>query len=371
MSNRKFGVEIEFIFYGDIHGVAAKLNEYGVTTVVEGYNHQTRTHWKIVHDASCGWELVSPPMSGESGLEEIRKACRALVDSGARVNRRCGLHVHVDANGLSVEAVKTICRRYVKFGQEIDSFMPASRRANNNVYCRNNDAALYDRNFNSIYDMAYHEGRSDGNARYKKVNIQSYLRHGTVEFRQHSGTTNGSKICNWVRFCLGFVEKSIELAELANNNSNTINPVSQPGALTSIRALNGMNAVAVVLCHTYVNFSAMSIDEIAEFTGLAHTSIRLYLSKLRQKGYRITHIRGAGYRMTRLVMEHYDPVRRYYDAHGVETEINNRRDRRLEANNQHTEAAATASVVVEDSLFNGIDADVVAFYEERREEFAA
>src|SRR5690606_38760739 len=83
MSNRKFGVEIEFIFSGNIHDVAAKLNEYGVTTVVEGYNHQTRAHWKIVHDASCGWELVSPPMAGEAGLEEIRKACKALVDSGA------------------------------------------------------------------------------------------------------------------------------------------------------------------------------------------------------------------------------------------------------------------------------------------------
>ena len=33
-----------------------------------------------------------------------------------------------------------------------------------------------------------------------KVNLEAYSRHRTVEFRQHSGTINFTKIENWVRF---------------------------------------------------------------------------------------------------------------------------------------------------------------------------
>lgn len=40
---------------------------------------------------------------------------------------------------------------------------------------------------------------NNGN-RYKKVNLKSYFRHGTVEFRQHSGTIEYTKISNWVLF---------------------------------------------------------------------------------------------------------------------------------------------------------------------------
>ena len=36
--------------------------------------------------------------------------------------------------------------------------------------------------------------------RYHKVNLEAYSRHKTVEFRQHSGTTNFTKMRNWVLF---------------------------------------------------------------------------------------------------------------------------------------------------------------------------
>ena len=42
------------------------------------------------------------------------------------------------------------------------------------------------------------------------VNLASYARHGTIEFRQHSGSTNANKICNWITFCVHFVSKAIQ-----------------------------------------------------------------------------------------------------------------------------------------------------------------
>jgi hypothetical protein len=44
--------------------------------------------------------------------------------------------------------------------------------------------------------------------RYNKVNLCAFLRHGTIEFRQHSGTMNVDKVINWIVFCVNFVETS-------------------------------------------------------------------------------------------------------------------------------------------------------------------
>ena len=41
--------------------------------------------------------------------------------------------------------------------------------------------------------------------RYFKVNACSYSRHKTIEFRQHQGSTDFTKIKNWVNFCAKLV----------------------------------------------------------------------------------------------------------------------------------------------------------------------
>lgn len=48
--------------------------------------------------------------------------------------------------------------------------------------------------------------------RYFKINLQAYLRHGTIEFRQHSGSANATKVCNWVRFLQAFIDESCRRA---------------------------------------------------------------------------------------------------------------------------------------------------------------
>lgn len=47
-----------------------------------------------------------------------------------------------------------------------------------------------------------------GRSRYFKLNSQSYWRHGTVEFRQHSGTIEFEKIKNWLFFCARLIDFS-------------------------------------------------------------------------------------------------------------------------------------------------------------------
>ena len=83
--NRKFGIELEIV---GISQEAARKAMQAVNIKVhqEGYNHNTKKHWKIVPDGSVhnGFEVVSPILQGEAGLEEAEIVARALEDAGAR-----------------------------------------------------------------------------------------------------------------------------------------------------------------------------------------------------------------------------------------------------------------------------------------------
>lgn len=202
--NRSFGIELEIA--GINHQTALTvLRAIGIAVQDESYNHTTRAHWKLVEDSSVrgGFEVVSPVLHGEEGIEEAMAVAEALSDAGATVNRSCGFHVHFDASDLTVNDVKTIVRRYADHETEIDAIMPPSRRGSNNTYCRSLSGIPFERFMRSfnITELASVMG-----SRYYKVNLMSFQRHGTIEFRQHSGTINANKIANWVRFLGQFID---------------------------------------------------------------------------------------------------------------------------------------------------------------------
>ena len=76
--SRRFGVEIEFLSTITISQVLDSLRAAGIEVESMGYSHRTTPHWKVVHDGSCGYELVSPVLEGEAGIEEVRRAATAL-----------------------------------------------------------------------------------------------------------------------------------------------------------------------------------------------------------------------------------------------------------------------------------------------------
>lgn len=200
--NRRFGVEFE-AFGVNMSTLSDALNAAGIYTVIENYNHTTRRHWKIVTDASIngrqGFEVVSPILEGEAGIEEMKKVCRVLNECGAKVNRSCGTHVHIDAQSIGLRTWKNIYINYARLENVIDSFMPLSRRKNNNFYCSGFSEIS---NFEDKIELArsLREIENFFCSRYFKINPKSYARHNTIEFRQHGGTVDFEKISNWVRF---------------------------------------------------------------------------------------------------------------------------------------------------------------------------
>ena len=210
MTNRMFGIEIEFKgSESQRDKVAAYMNQHGVDCTVERYNHTTRRHWKITTDASAQWELVSPPMSGEDAKRQIKIVCEAFAAARVKIDKSCGLHIHHDASDFTVETFKKLFAMYVRFEDALDTLMPASRRDDSNQYCRGfkyNQQQTLDslRNCHTVQDLM-----STFSTRYIKLNCQSYQRHGTIEFRHHSGTVEFDRIWNWYVLTQTMVETAV------------------------------------------------------------------------------------------------------------------------------------------------------------------
>lgn len=209
-----FGVELECIAprtHSREH-IARLIQEAGVACNAEMYNHTTRVgHWKVVTDGSVlssaghGVELVSPPLRGEDGFAQLRKVCEVLTRIGCKVNKTCGLHVHVGAANQHLGFFKNLVRLYASAQDTIDTFLSPSRRGWSNVYCRPvqvNETALEAATTVAEVARAAGQGTSRDGTRYRKLNLQSFWQHGTVEFRHHQGTVEAHKAENWTRLCL-------------------------------------------------------------------------------------------------------------------------------------------------------------------------
>lgn len=195
---RRFGVELEFRATVGRERVAEEMRARGLAVRVQSYGHNVTRHWRIITDASCGYELVSPVLQGADGLDQLQKACDALKAAGAKVDRATGLHIHLDGTSETQESIRAYALAYVERQELLDILVAPSRRQGRGYYCRPMDsrtqAAL--RSATNVRDFAM--SYCGGERRYRTLNLASYPRYGTVEVRQHQGTTEGAKVADWV-----------------------------------------------------------------------------------------------------------------------------------------------------------------------------
>lgn len=301
MNNRGFGVEIEI---GNRAGLemAKILRDAGFSV----YCSEDRTMnlggtwvntkgkrptemdeyklvWRVVRDGSVpdGCEVVSPVLSGAAGLTQVKNVVKAMNKAGAKATQDCGLHVHVSAGDLSVIELQNVARRYNAFETTIDTFVASRRRGNESRWCRSMDEVL--RNIEtSIFDenpKTFVEAIGD---RYFKLNLQAYLRHGTVEFRQLEGTTSWTKIVNWIEFCVSFVEAS-------RLNTETVTTYTQ-AALDQYR---GLSSKARQLTRHFV----VGIDDLSYILEIPESRVREAVDDLNKiiPGFLTPHLHYRNY----------------------------------------------------------------------------
>lgn len=236
--DRTFGIEIEMLAqkYDSIYNMYehyTKLAEditrlSGLVCEYQDYNHRASNVWKLVTDASLRLitnfqqekcftiELVSPILKGYDGLEQIEKISKALKELKCEINVSCGLHVHhnitkFDDSNIVRETLKNIQKIYAKNQSEINKFLPKDRWKSS--FAKKMGPS-------KLYGNGWRSNNALQN-RYNAVNSSAYLRHGTIEFRQHSGTIESIKIINWIMITqsmVNFCEKKMN----DNNNSYII-----------------------------------------------------------------------------------------------------------------------------------------------------
>lgn len=228
---RSFGVEIEAfgVSRGDL---AQALQAAGVPTENESYNHAARPHWKIVADGSIhgerAFELVSPVLQGETGLQELKKVCEVLSQLGARVNKTCGLHLHFGAVDFTMQTWKNLVYNYASLENTIDGWMPESRRGANNNYSGTLRTDSWKAKINNASTLQKLSSALMNRSRYYKLNLESYWRHKTVEFRQHSGTIEFEKIKSWIDFCSRLIDFSKQNRVTETNMESLTQFVPEP-----------------------------------------------------------------------------------------------------------------------------------------------
>lgn len=208
-SLRTFGVEIEFLMEEEkLHNLPEALARKGISCRKINYTKEITSYWKLVTDASVrtssvgvtGMEIVSPILKGKKGKIALETVCEVLNELGASINRTCGLHVHVGIGDLKLTQLYDILRFYQNNEDFIDSLVSPSRRNSN--FCKRFPRQLIlssSSDYNRFVDNLLP-------TRYYKVNIKNVNTRGTLEFRQHQGTTNYTKVANWIDFILGIVK---------------------------------------------------------------------------------------------------------------------------------------------------------------------
>lgn len=207
-STRAFGVEIECTYKDeeDIEAVADEIDDaigIGGDGSIDGN----------------GAEIRTPPASGKAAEAMMNELCASLNKHGCKVNKSCGLHVHIDAKDMGKavnddkkwQLVQNYWMFYIAMDTVIRSFLPNSRRKNS--YCKKMEpvfeAVKKADSYNKLYEI-YNSGdsslldqkaRSKGEykdpTRYRGINLHTLWGEWHPEIRYHNGTTQAPRILHW------------------------------------------------------------------------------------------------------------------------------------------------------------------------------
>lgn len=221
---RTFGVEIEF--HTAIRGQVAAAVEavVGYHIHLTGYHGTTCTtcgatvrgyrHWKLETDSSAtrgmrnagayahhqGGELVSPVLSGQAGLDEVKRVLEALRSVGARVDSKHGMHTHLGVGDLGNHARYDLLRMWAFYEDQLFGLVSRSRQ--NNMYCQR----LARRSDLATRCDQLRRGGSVIASHTDALNLSKLPTIGTAEVRIHQGTLNGKKATMWVRLMVAFTD---------------------------------------------------------------------------------------------------------------------------------------------------------------------
>jgi hypothetical protein len=228
-SQNTFGIELEFVD-GNADAIARELYNLGICAHGRrvGYHAPSVAgKWKVERDGSVssgskGGELVSPVLKDTPETwRTIETICKVAKRHGAKINHKCGGHVHV-----GIEPLNTARQRWRRFFRAIGGFEDVLYRLSGGSegrirsgythyatpFAANARRSAVERfSLNDRDDINYLTRRASGQSRYHSINLTNIYqsnRPNTVEFRGFNGALDPAVIQANVKIANGIMMAS-------------------------------------------------------------------------------------------------------------------------------------------------------------------
>ena len=274
--------------------------------------------FKSVYDSSSSVdaEIVTCPLAPcQTTWEYLQNLCAAINSIGREelgnhnrlINTGCGLHVHVgnaflnddvdldDYTRKSIQAfgengegdyhldhkdpmdfslVQDVAWRYARQQEVVSSMLAESRR--NNRFCSPincaRDAIKRASNISELTSALSSQATMGG--KFSAITTTTWG-NGTIEFRQHQGTTDAVKIRNWVEFIVNLFSHSVE--NRLTDGNRTI--VQETPAAPPFRANSRINIQYAMMRSE----NGATTQELMDATGCGEQRVRARVSEIRDR----------------------------------------------------------------------------------------
>lgn len=245
LKKQKFGVEIEMtgITREQAAEVVAKVLNSASSEPDRTCYHtrkikdSSRRIWKVMRDSSINperkggsandeyrVEFVTPPLKYED-IELLQNIVRELAAAGAKANKSCGIHIHIDGANHNPQSLRRLVNFMTARQDLIYEALKIGSRANhwckklspellremkkkNNLSVEEIESIWYSTHNNGYCGSVDHQHYNE--TRYHGVNLHSYFSKKTVEFRLFNSTLHAGKIKAYIQFCLALSAWAIE-----------------------------------------------------------------------------------------------------------------------------------------------------------------
>jgi hypothetical protein len=239
-NNRRFGTELEFgktVSKSKVVKTIQEFSNYKVKSIGHVASRGNNL-WHVKTDCTCGadgyggWEVASFVGKNHRDIIHIGGAAKALKDSGAEVNRNCGLHVHVEIADFEKRDIGVLLACWLKIEKIMRLAVSKKRYLD---YCRliklETDwkwlGHYYGKYYSpqDLYDLYMPNNRDDVDEfRYRAINIVNYYKglrnksykRKTVEYRLPEGTLEENDVVNWLRLYVNFTG-TVKTAQMPSN----------------------------------------------------------------------------------------------------------------------------------------------------------
>ena len=218
----------------DIMRTPPRRGDVGIEIEVEGYNlpRMLDNFWRVEEDGSLRGESAEYVLHKPASLEEAQEALLYLEQqykankTRVKGSPRCGVHVHINCQKLSVVELYNFMTLYLIFEELLVKWCGPDREGN--LFClRAQDAEYLTYALTrAALDKEFRRWFGTDDLRYASMNVKALATYGSLEFRAMRGTRDMSTIYKWTEMLFNLRQVAKEF----DNPQEIVMAMSMDGA---------------------------------------------------------------------------------------------------------------------------------------------